>query len=61
MSPRDSSSVRTGGRFVAKYITFGQNDNFARILQFKEVSDPTFLDTSLFSSLEMQLFKIKLP
>ena len=38
-----------GGRFVGKYSTFGQNDNFAWILRFKEVGDPHFfLDTSSF-------------
>ena len=30
------------GRFVGKYSTFGQNDNFAWILRFKEVADPHF-------------------
>ena len=36
-----------GGRFVGKYSTFGQNDNFARILRLLEVRDPyIFLDTS---------------
>ena len=30
-----------GGRFVGKYSTFGQNDNFAWIL-LKEVGDPHF-------------------
>ena len=39
--------ARARRRCGGKYSTFGQNDNFARVLRFKEVSDPHFfLDTS---------------
>ena len=32
-----------GGRFVGKYSTFCQSDNFSWILRFKEVGNPHFL------------------
>ena len=37
-----------GGRFIGKYSTFGQNDNFAKILRFKEVGDPHFFAHNAF-------------